>query len=227
MAGVILLIPQSSGAAYKRKTLSANTSYDEAISTIYETIGCGRVKRKPDLSYKLSDTAQKVTPVGLESEDDWVGLCEEVVARQKKKKTTISVSILISDQVWFDYYEICSNNSLVLPKYIKSLRAHLKDEKAATPAARGGKAKLGKKLALIDLDNEDEDDDIRDDSILDKERKYYEELRVALTRCQLCGPEKFCRVFRNGEHKSLTFQQRRGWVAALVCLSMDFVSYIS
>jgi hypothetical protein len=100
LAGVILLIPQSSGASDKRKTLSATTPYDEAISTIYETIGCERVKRKPELSYKLSDAAQKVTPVGLEGEDDWMGLCEEVVARQKKKKTTISVSILVSDQVW-------------------------------------------------------------------------------------------------------------------------------
>jgi len=77
---------------------------------------------------------------------------------------------------------------------MKSLRAHLKEDKAAAPAARGGKTKLGKKVALMDLDNEDEDDDTGDGSILDKERKYYEELRVALTRCQLCGPEKFCRV---------------------------------
>jgi hypothetical protein len=99
LTGVILLIPQSSGAADKRKTLSANTLYDEAISTIYETIGCENVKRKPDLSYKLSDAAQKATPVGLGGEDDWAGLCEEVVARQKKKKTPISVSILVSEQV--------------------------------------------------------------------------------------------------------------------------------
>jgi hypothetical protein len=104
---------------------------------------------------------------------------------------------------------------------MKSLRAHLKEK--AAPAARGGKAKLGKKVALIDLDNEDEDDDAGDDSILDKERKHYEELRVALTRCQLCGPEKFCRISRTGQHKNLTFQQRRGWVAALVCLFLTLL----
>jgi len=107
LAGVILLIPQSSGAADKQKTLSSTTTYDEAISTIYETIGCERVKQKPDLSYKLSDSAKKVMPVGLEGEDDWVGLCEEVVGCQKKKKTPISVSILVSEQVWFDYKSVC------------------------------------------------------------------------------------------------------------------------
>jgi hypothetical protein len=98
LAGVILLIPQSS-AADKRKTLSADTPYDKAIATIHETIGCESVKRKPDLSYKLSDSTQKATPVGLGGEDDWAGLCEEVVARQKKKKTTIPVAILVSEQV--------------------------------------------------------------------------------------------------------------------------------
>ena len=99
MTGVVLLIPQSSGASDKRKTLSAEISYAEALSIIYETIGCEDVKRKPDLSYKLSDAAQKAAPVGLGCDDDWEGLCEEVVGRQKKKKITIAVSILVSEQV--------------------------------------------------------------------------------------------------------------------------------
>ena len=98
---------------------------------------------------------------------------------------------------------------------MKSLRAHLKEGKTAT-SVRGGKGKLGKKLALIDLDNDDDDDDVGDDSILDKERSFLEKLERVLTRCQLCGPTKFCRISRNGDHVNLTFQQRRGWVVALV-----------
>jgi len=99
LTGVVLLIPQLSGASDKRKTLSAKVSYQEALCIIYETIGCDDVKRKPDLSYKLSDASQKASPVGLGCDDDWEGLCEEVVDRQKKKKATIAVSILVSEQV--------------------------------------------------------------------------------------------------------------------------------
>ena len=99
LTGIVLLIPQSSGASDKRKTLTAKISYGEALATIYATIGCEGVKKKPDLSYKLSNATQKASPVGLSSDDDWEGLCEEVVSCQTKKKTTIAVSILVSEQV--------------------------------------------------------------------------------------------------------------------------------
>ena len=108
---------------------------------------------------------------------------------------------------------------------MKSLRARAKDGKAAVPLQRGGKAKLGKKLTLIDLDNDDEEpDDTGDNSILDKEQKFHEQLEKALTRCQLCGPMKYCLISRNGEHVNLTFQQRRGWIAALVILVHLYLS---
>lgn len=97
--GIVLFIPQMSGATDKQKTISANQSYDDAITLIYETIGCAEVKRKPELSYKLSDSVQKASLVNLESDKDWMGLCEEVMARQKKKKATISVAIIVSTQV--------------------------------------------------------------------------------------------------------------------------------
>jgi hypothetical protein len=79
--------------------LAKPVSYKKALSIIYETVGCEDVKRKPELSYKLSDSPQKASPVDLGCDDDWVGLCEEVADRQKKKKTSISVSIIISEQV--------------------------------------------------------------------------------------------------------------------------------
>ena len=99
LTGIVLLIPQSSGASDKRKTLAPNISYEEALTTIYVSIGCEGVKKKPDLSYMLSNAAQKASPVGLSCEDNWEGLCEEVVNCQTKKKTTIAVSILVSEQV--------------------------------------------------------------------------------------------------------------------------------
>ena len=97
--GIVLLIPQSSGASARRKTLAKSDTYEDALAVIYETIGCEDVKRKPELSYKLSDSLRKASAVGLGCDDDWTGLCEEVVDRQKKKKTSISVSIIISEQV--------------------------------------------------------------------------------------------------------------------------------
>ena len=98
-AGIILLIPQSSGSSDRRKTLANSVTYQDALSIIHETIGCEDVRRKPELSYKLSDSSQKATPVGLGCDDDWAGLCEEVFDRQKKKKTSIPVSIIVTEQV--------------------------------------------------------------------------------------------------------------------------------
>jgi hypothetical protein len=96
---VVLFIPHMSGDANKRKTITATHTFDDALGLIHETIGCADVMRKPELSYKLSDSAQKSSAIGLESEEDWAGLCEEVVARQRKKKMTISVEIIVRDNV--------------------------------------------------------------------------------------------------------------------------------
>lgn len=68
----------------------------------------------------------------------------------------------------------------------------------------------------MDLDDDDNDDDRGDGSIPEKESKYEQQLKVALTHCQRCGNSKWCRVSRAGEHVNLTFQQRRGWITALV-----------
>ena len=88
-----------SGDTNKRKTITVTHIFDDALGLIHETIGCADVMRKPELSYKLSDSAQKSSAIGLESEEDWAGLCEEVVARQRKKKITISVEVIVRDNV--------------------------------------------------------------------------------------------------------------------------------
>lgn len=195
--------------------MAKSVTYEEALSIIHETIGCEDVKRKPELSYKLSDSSQKASPVGLGCDDDWMGLREEVIDRQKKKKTSISVSIIVSEQVrtmplpWTTWLPL-----ILAYKYMKSLRARSNEGKVA--ASRGGKAKLGKKMALIDLDDDDDDGQEGDESMMDKEAKFAEQLNKVLIGCQLCGNEKYCHISRTGEHVNLTFQQRRGWAVALV-----------
>jgi hypothetical protein len=76
----------------------------------------------------------------------------------------------------------------------------------------------GKKVALLDLDNdgEDEEED-NDEAMAEKEKKALEELENILRQCQKCGPSKYCKIDKMGQHVNLTFQQRRGWSVALVC----------
>lgn len=74
---------------------------------------------------------------------------------------------------------------------------------------------MKKKLMLMDLDNEDDDDE-GDEGVMEKEKKFHEQLEKSLTRCQLCGPTKFCQISRTGQHVNLSFQQRRGWAVSLV-----------
>lgn len=88
-----------SGDDNKHKTITATHTFDNALGLIHETNGCADVMHKPELSYKLSDSAQKSSVIRLESEEDWAGLCEEVVAQQRKKKMTISVEIIVHDNV--------------------------------------------------------------------------------------------------------------------------------
>jgi hypothetical protein len=92
-SGIVLLIPQASGGSDKRKTLMSMDSFKDTLETVHETIGCADVKQKPSLAYKLSDASQRASSINLENEDDWLGLCEEVIDHQRKKKTTVAVSI--------------------------------------------------------------------------------------------------------------------------------------
>jgi hypothetical protein len=99
-----------------------------------------------------------------------------------------------------------------------SLRAKLKSGGKGTNAKKGGKLKQ-KSMAILDLDNLDDDDDDDDDigsSYMEKENKSIEALRKELSRCQLCGPTKSCKIGKDGQHITLTFNQLRGWAIALV-----------
>jgi hypothetical protein len=79
--------------------LTHAATYEEALAVIYETIGCGDVRRKPNLSYKLASAAQKEEPITMCSEGDWKGCLEDVAQVQAKKKTTVQVKIIVGEQV--------------------------------------------------------------------------------------------------------------------------------
>ncbi|KAJ3485107.1 hypothetical protein NLJ89_g11927 [Agrocybe chaxingu] len=96
---LILLIPHVSGAGDKRKILPLSASYMDALSEIYTIIGCTQVRRKPELTYRLSTRPGKSTPIDLGCEEDWQGLCDEVAEGQRRKKATIQVVIIVSDSM--------------------------------------------------------------------------------------------------------------------------------
>lgn len=198
---VVLLIPNVSSEGARRKTLSFDTDYDDALSVIYATIGCANVQKKPRLGYKFSSAAQKTQPIDLSSEDDWTGMLEDLRALQKKKKMGISVNLSVGPEA-----------------YMASLRNHLKNGKATQRSeggwGGGGTGRKKGKVLMMDLgDNDDDEDD--GNGMMEKENKAYGQLEKVLTKCQLCGPTKFCKINKVGEHVCLSFQQRRGWAVAL------------
>lgn len=91
----------------------------------------------------------------------------------------------------------------------------MKDGKGGKQPAAGRKSKMKKKLMLMDLNNED-DDDKGDESVMEKEKKFHEQLEKSLMHCQLCGPTKFCQISHTSQHINLSFQQCRGWAVSLV-----------
>ena len=95
---------------------------------------------------------------------------------------------------------------------------HAKGKKGGKSMKKGGKSKM--KQTILDLDNSDNSDNDDDDDvgIMEKEKRSIAELQRALSRCQLCGPTKFCKIGKNGQHVTLTFHQLRGWALALVLL---------
>ncbi|KAJ3513784.1 hypothetical protein NLJ89_g2754 [Agrocybe chaxingu] len=184
---LVLLIPHASNNGLQCKTIPAETGYNEALTIIWDTIGCSDVACKPDLQYKLTSAAQKDNPIGLNSAKDWTGLVEDLLTIQHKKKTGIQVKILVTDQ-----------------QYLCSLRTSINNGKSTLSWT---KTKKGKKAEpILDLDHE-EDNDADEGGLMEKEQKAWEQLEKALGQCQLCSPHKICKISQNGEHMELSFQQ--------------------
>lgn len=111
---------------------------------------------------------------------------------------------------------ICDVNSSLF-KYMASLCA--KGNNKGVSAKNGGGKLKNKPMALLDLDNSDDEDDKDDEGIMEKEKKFLGELQKALSKCQLCGPTKSCKIGKTGQHVRLTFNQLHGWPTAMVVSS--------
>lgn len=102
---IALLIPTAQkDLGAQRKSVFVTLTFPEVLKTIYDVIGCGDVRVKPVLSYKLSTATQKALPISLTSAEDWDGLLESVEAdRLRKTKaaqaTSVSITINVSEQV--------------------------------------------------------------------------------------------------------------------------------
>lgn len=73
--------------------------YLEALSIIFDIVGCTSITRKPLLSYRLSSSTKKSDAVNLANTSDWEGCIEDAAAAKKKKKEPVSVNILIIESV--------------------------------------------------------------------------------------------------------------------------------
>ncbi|KAJ7661284.1 hypothetical protein DFH06DRAFT_1471807 [Mycena polygramma] len=73
MHKLVLVIPQAASDGSQREKLTHATDFDEALDTIYTTIGCADVPVKPVLSYRLSNAPAKAASINLTSEKDWEG----------------------------------------------------------------------------------------------------------------------------------------------------------
>ncbi|KAJ7763530.1 hypothetical protein DFH07DRAFT_956341 [Mycena maculata] len=187
---LILYIPRAELDGANQCTLLTHAApFDEALDVIHETIRCADVGKKLALTYKLSNALKLTQATSLRSEDNWTGCLDEVTSAEGEKKKLISVNIFVTDQ------------------YLASLRAKLGVKASGTTKGKG----KGKKLPILDLEHAESGDDNFDDGvgIMEKEKNFLAELQAKYSRCQLCGPEKACKVDINGNHTKLSTNQLR------------------
>ncbi|KAJ7441223.1 hypothetical protein FB451DRAFT_1150613 [Mycena latifolia] len=190
---LVLMILRAEGVGQQREILSHATTFDDALAIIHSTIGCKDIPIKPVLTYKLSNAAAKVLPINLGSAKDWAGCLQEVAAAEGKKIISVEIQVAV--------------------QYIVSLRAKLGIKLARQPKGRGKQAKM----QILDLEHAESGDDDFDDSvgIMDKEKKFLEQLQAQHGHCQLCRPSKSCKIDVSGNHCPLSNGQLRGWALAL------------
>jgi hypothetical protein len=212
-AGLVLLIPVAKTNASQRVQMPLDTSYDDALETIYDTIGCASVTRKPELTYRLSCSAAKASHINLMGSDDWDGCKEDVEAAEKKKKEKVSVNIMVPEIV--SNFHSCMfqfQSLLTFEKYLASMHAHKSKTTASTKVS--AKGKKGKPV-LMNLDD-DEDEEAVAEELKEQEEVCLSQLEKALSRCAKCGDDKRCKIDKMGNHVHLTFQQLRSWALSLV-----------
>lgn len=103
---------------------------------------------------------------------------------------------------------------------MEALRKKL-GEKPKLSAVTTGRGRRQKKD--LNLDVEDNDDESKEDEIhARKVKDEFQKLKDLLSKCQVCGPEKFCKINRLGKHVQLAAPQVLAWAYALVFNSLPF-----
>jgi DNA-directed RNA polymerase subunit F len=102
------MISEAATEGSQRVSLKSTVSFDDAIETMHETIGCVSVERKPTLAYKCSTANKNATSINLCTGDDWDGLVDDVLAKTKTKKD-ISVNIIVLPEIREFVIATCSN----------------------------------------------------------------------------------------------------------------------
>lgn len=96
---LILFAPDAKRASQTRLELPHETSFADLLDKLYETISCLDVKKKPELTYRLSYTPGKTPPCTLLTDKDWNGCKGDVKEYGKKKKGPAAITILVSENV--------------------------------------------------------------------------------------------------------------------------------
>ncbi|THH23263.1 hypothetical protein EUX98_g7916 [Antrodiella citrinella] len=203
---IILQIPSGRGGVglSERVPLPYGSSFEDAQETIYKTLGCDEVHRKPALiQYKLSTSTKNAPAFALRDAGSWDLLVADVQAAEAKRKTQVPVDISVGHL------------------YLESLRSKLNAKKTPgkgkTTSGRGAKKK---KQALMDLDaDSDVSDEITpsddEEEMSEEQKKWMLALRAELSSCQLCKAQKLCKLDKQGRHINVTWSQLRVWAIAL------------
>ncbi|KAJ6478397.1 hypothetical protein C8R45DRAFT_1101803 [Mycena sanguinolenta] len=188
---LILSVPWVSEPGNQRISFTHSTTFSDALSAIYTTVGCTDVARKPVLTYKLSNAVKSVPETSLQTDSDRKGCLQDMRQAEitKKAGTVIPVMIL----------------------YLKSLVA--KRGRTKLPSGKGQSTKV----PVLDLDHAESGDNDFDEGLgtMDQELKFVEELDAHYGHCQACGPTRICKITVASTHHHLSNNQRRAWSQAL------------
>lgn len=105
---------------------------------------------------------------------------------------------------------------------MEALRRKLREKlKLSTTTTSHGRRQ--KRKGELNLDALEDDEESREDEIhAHKVKDEFQRLKDSLSKCQVCGPEKFCKINRFGKHIHLTTPQVLGWAHALVIHTFYF-----
>ncbi|KAJ7832404.1 hypothetical protein B0H14DRAFT_2592071 [Mycena olivaceomarginata] len=157
---IIFMIPEATSEGNQRVALDSSNSFENAVQTMHETIGCVSVARKPTLAYKMSSAGQKTATVNLRTAKDWSGLITDYCKKVKSKKESVTITVLPEN-------------------YMFSLRGAIKKAPAIKKGVKKGK------MTTIDLENDDTDGgDEGDEGIEDAEKKAMADLDAAYRTCR-------------------------------------------